>query len=88
MYVGHKQNISAGRQLLGVLKVLVIVSIGGSQRDVVYLGLTNRVLVYEPKCGGWRIVGCTASYKPFLYRKRPPQQNGDRRKRHSSSIHE
>ncbi len=25
---------------------------GGLQRDVVYLGLTNSALVYEPKCGG------------------------------------
>ncbi len=24
---------------------------------------------------------CTASHKPFLYRKRPSQQNGERRKR-------
>jgi hypothetical protein len=24
---------------------------------------------------------CTASQEPFLYRKRPPQQNGDMRKR-------
>ncbi len=31
---------------------------------------------------------CMASRKPFLYRKRPPQQNGDRRKRHSSSAQE
>ncbi len=25
---------------------------------------------------------CTASYRPFLYRRRPPKQNGERRKRH------
>ena len=34
------------------------------------------------------IIICKASYEPFLYRKRPPQQNGDRRKRHSTSTRE
>ncbi len=29
-----------------------VVDYRGSQRDVVFLGLTNSALVYEPKCGG------------------------------------
>ena len=37
------------------------------------------------KCWIWI---CAASYEPFLYRKRPPQQNGDRRKRHPTSTRE
>jgi hypothetical protein len=37
---------------------------------VSWLGTLGESLLYE----------CTASHKPFLYRKRPLQQNGDMRK--------
>jgi hypothetical protein len=42
--------------------------IRGQQRDVVYLGLTNSALVYEPKCGarggGVRgLILCTAVHR-------------------------
>ncbi len=46
------------------------------------------IYVYMYICIYVYIYICTASRKPFLYRKRPPQQNGDRRKRYSSSAQE
>jgi hypothetical protein len=54
-------------------------------------GKENRIIprwhLPDPPCFSL-VTTCTASYKPFLYRKRPPQQNGDRRKRRSSGTRE
>ncbi len=46
--------------------------------------------ILRPPLSGW-VIGKTHLYgflQAFLYRKRPPQQNRDRRKRHSSSTQE